>query len=101
MIAFHLEPYPGRSAESVRQDVMYILDKFAGHPALLRAPSKRQPHMDALPVFYVYDSYHIHPSQWATILGEDVPSGLRSAEGGKYNGLFIGLWLDRTHGDGT
>ena len=36
-IAFHLEPYAGRSARSVRDDVAYIAHKYGDHPALLRA----------------------------------------------------------------
>ncbi|EKX35948.1 hypothetical protein GUITHDRAFT_117863 [Guillardia theta CCMP2712] len=38
--AFHLEPYEGRTARSVGEDVAYILRRFGSHPALYRNPSR-------------------------------------------------------------
>ena len=35
-VAFHLEPYPGRTAASVREDIRHILDRHGDSPALLR-----------------------------------------------------------------
>lgn len=32
-IAFHLEPYPGRTAASVREDLEYITSKYGASPA--------------------------------------------------------------------
>lgn len=33
-ICFHHEPYQGRSADSVKQDLIYIIDKYGNHPGL-------------------------------------------------------------------
>lgn len=35
-ICFHLEPYPSRSVESVREDLQYIVDKYGNHSSLCR-----------------------------------------------------------------
>ena len=32
-IAFHIEPYGGRSAERLAEDIQYIYDKYGNHPA--------------------------------------------------------------------
>jgi glycoprotein endo-alpha-1,2-mannosidase len=32
-IAFHIEPYSGRSAERLAEDIQYIYDKYGSHPA--------------------------------------------------------------------
>lgn len=44
-LAFHLEPYHGRSAKSVRADVQYLMERFGTSPALLRWKGR--------PVYYV------------------------------------------------
>lgn len=59
-VCFHLEPYPGRSALSVLEDLQYIHDKYGHHRSLARRPDGRA-------VFYVYDSYHVSPADWAEI----------------------------------
>jgi glycoprotein endo-alpha-1,2-mannosidase len=87
-IAFHLEPYPSRTVESVRDDVEYILNKYGNHSSIYRA-------RDGRPLFYVYDSYHIFPSQWRRMLQ---PDGDLTVRGTALDGYFIGLWLDRLHG---
>lgn len=39
-LAFHLEPYPGRTAASVRADIQYFFDKWGQSPALYRDPER-------------------------------------------------------------
>ena len=53
-VCFHLEPYNGRTVANVRDDVSFLLAAYGAHPAFLR--------VNDLPVFYVYDSYHL-PSE--------------------------------------
>lgn len=118
-IAFHLEPYRGRSADSVRRDLQYLMGRFGTHPALHRAsrrclgikrwnrPTDRpdlDPALDTpLPVVYVYDSYHIPARDWARILHPADPNDVESpsirtpATG--LDVIAIGLWLDRAHLD--
>ena len=80
LIAWHLEPYPGRSARSVTEDVRYLESKYGSSPAVLREAGKA--------VFFIYDSYHVSAEDWQRELG--------SKKGPK--GIFIGLWLERHHG---
>ncbi len=82
-VVFHLEPYPGRSAASVKEDLAYIHTQYAPSPAFL-------------PIYYVYDSYHISPSDWASLLA---PDGAQTIRGTALDGVFIGLWLERAHGE--
>ena len=86
-VAWHLEPYKGRSAASVRADVAYLTSKYGGHPAVFKAAAK--------PLYYVYDSYHINDKSWATVLQ---PGGADSVRGGGDDGWFIALWLDAADG---
>lgn len=45
LVAFHLEPYPGRSAVSVREDVAYLMQLYGNSTCLYRR--------NGLPVYYV------------------------------------------------
>lgn len=106
-VAFHLEPYPGRSAASTAEDVEYLQRQYGHAPALFKAckgvvadgtstsvlfdVSCPEP----LPVLFVYDSYHISADDWAALL---TSGGSASLRGGDHDAIFIGLWLDRGHG---
>ncbi|KAL4436928.1 hypothetical protein ABPG75_004067 [Micractinium tetrahymenae] len=95
-VSLHLEPYPGRTAASVREDLFYLMGRVGGSPALLRA-EKRGPRLRrGLPVLFVYDSYHIPPGDWAQLLQ---PGGELSLRGTEADGIFIGLWLNYNDGD--
>eukprot|EP00605_Chrysophyceae_sp_TOSAG23-4_P001930 GSChrysophyteH1.ASY1.ANO1.2133.1 assembled CDS len=87
-IAFHLEPYPSRSISSINEDLKYISDNYGHHECLYRGTDGRI-------VYYVYDSYHIAPIQWARLLSSD---GDLSVRGGPADGIFFGLWLQHFHG---
>lgn len=91
-VAFHLEPYPGRSADTVREDLQYLVRRpeVAASPAVLRLGPHR------LPLYFVYDSYHIPPADWAALL---MPGSGSSLRGGDGDGVFIGLWLNPGDGD--
>jgi glycoprotein endo-alpha-1,2-mannosidase len=79
-LAFHLEPYPTRSVESVRDDIAYILENYGNYTSLYRASDGRH-------LYYVYDSYHIFPSQWARLLSKDGDITVRGTE---LDGIFLG-----------
>lgn len=87
-VAFHLEPYEGRSVESLRSDLSYLHTRFGEHPGLYRARGGK-------PWFYVYDSYHISPAEWRRLLTARGDLTVRHTE---LDGVFIGLWLERQHG---
>jgi len=86
-VALHLEPYAGRSVESIREDLEHLNSSFALHPGIYREGTR--------PVFYVYDSYHIDSLQWQRLLGAN---GDLSVRGGVLDGIFLGLWLESSHG---
>lgn len=87
-VALHLEPYAGRSAESVRADLEHLADRYGAHAGLHRGA-------DGRPVFFVYDSYHLGPAAWKRVLQ---PGGDLSVRGGTADGTFLGLWLEAGHG---
>ncbi len=89
-IAFHLEPYPGRTIESVKEDVEYVISRYGHYSSFYRDVAR-----DNLPLFYVYDSYHIESYNWARLLTKKGDVTLRKT---KYDGIFIGLWLHPQHG---
>ncbi|PSC70263.1 glyco endo-alpha-1,2-mannosidase [Micractinium conductrix] len=124
-VAFHLEPYPGRSAATTREDLLYLMRRVGGSPAVLRlrrrgaslAPGAGGDDATAggavngtavdavnataggahgLPLFYVYDSFHIPPEDWAALLQ---PGGEASLRGTEADGIFVGLWLNQHDGD--
>eukprot|EP00877_Chromochloris_zofingiensis_P009285 jgi/Chrzof1/460/Cz01g16190.t1 len=87
-VALHLEPYTGRTAQTVREDIEYLMTLYNSSSALLRIADR--------PVYYVYDSYHLLPQQWSTLLS---PDGSRTVRGTTLDGFFIGLWLNEGDGD--
>jgi glycoprotein endo-alpha-1,2-mannosidase len=113
-IAFHLEPYPGRSADSVRADIEYIYREYGHHECLLQSPLLKRGE-DPAPqsetsggsgreaglLFYVYDSYHTDASDWAEILlpANGSNSINKSIRGTLLDSTVIGLWLDSHHGE--
>ncbi|KAI8469156.1 MAG: hypothetical protein J3K34DRAFT_424530 [Monoraphidium minutum] len=76
-LAFHMEPYPGRTASSVREDVADLSRRFGASPALLRVGGR--------PVYYLYDSYRIPAAEWAALL---TPEGDATVRGTELDDLF-------------
>eukprot|EP01137_Pigoraptor_chileana_P014455 Opistho-2@5016 len=83
-VNFHLEPYEGRNLRAVRSDIDYIVSNYGGHVAFYRTS-------DGLPMYYVYDSYHIATADWGRMLCKESDGGVR---GSKLDGVFIGLALN-------
>jgi glycoprotein endo-alpha-1,2-mannosidase len=84
-VNFHLEPFPGRSAQTTHDAIKYLIDRFGDHPAFYRCSQK-----DSLPMFYVYDSYLIPAEEWAKILSEEGALTIRDTA---YDSVVIGLWV--------
>ena len=80
-VNFHIEPFPGRNAETTFEQLKFIIDNYGDHPAFYRFNNK--------PLFYVYDSYFIPAEEWASIL----QPGDKSIRGTKYDSVMIGLWV--------
>mmetsp|Transcript_3482 Transcript_3482/g.10757 ORF Transcript_3482/g.10757 Transcript_3482/m.10757 type:complete len:363 (-) Transcript_3482:196-1284(-) len=77
--AIHLEPYEGRSPETVRDDLAYLLDRYGD--GLLRACGR--------PVVYVYDAYH--SPDWSPVF---CPDGARTVRGTAHDVVAIATFLD-------
>jgi len=84
-VCFHIEPFPGRNAQTARDAIVYIVDKYGPHQAFYRY-GKDNPR----PMFYVYDSYLTPARQWKTILSPDGGQTIRNT---KYDSVVIGLWV--------
>ena len=93
-IAFHLEPYPGRSVITIKEDLEYIYETYGHHKCIYRTSSTTEMNNGEF-LFYVYDSYHIANVEWARLL---TPEGDLSIRGTPQDGVFFGLWLN--HYDG-
>lgn len=85
-VCFHLEPYKGRTADSVAGDIKYLLKTYGEHGALYRRKRKlpeeeqhrQQPNWE-IPLFYVYDSYLVPSRDWSRVLVRG-GGGLRDRE---------------------
>lgn len=101
-VALHLEPYAGRTIETVRADLEYLAQQYGSHPSIWKVYPQRYVRTqkptaaDAVPVYFLYDSYHLPAQDWEKLLG---PIGNMSVRGTAADGVFIGLWLDAHHGD--
>ena len=59
-ICIHVEPYEGRSAESLHKHLNYVHQTYGSHPAY----HKTRRGSRNLPVFYIYDSYRYVWCSW-------------------------------------
>lgn len=84
-VCFHIEPFGGRNAQTTRDAIVYIVDKYGSHPAFYRY-GKDNPR----PMFYIYDSYLTPAKQWKTILS---PDGAQTIRNTIYDSVVIGLWV--------
>jgi hypothetical protein len=69
---------PGRTTETVRADIVYLMSRFNSSKALLR--------QDGRPVYFVYDSYRIAPADWAHLL---TPQGQATVRGTDWDGAYV------------
>ncbi|XP_063041067.1 glycoprotein endo-alpha-1,2-mannosidase-like protein [Engraulis encrasicolus] len=90
-VAFHIQPYKGRTDLSMHDNVKYIIDKYGDHGAFYRF---RASSGKVLPLFYVYDSYLTPAESWAELL---TPPGAHSLRGTPYDALFLGLMVEERH----
>jgi len=111
-VAFHMEPYHGRSVASVREDMRYLHEHYLSHAAVFRACTAQHTdggtvfgleqqqceHSSLRPVVFMYDSYHIPSAEWAPLLHPMHQGGGSSVRGTLLDALFIGLWSEQRHG---
>lgn len=87
-VCFHIEPYNGRSPQSVRNNISNFLDKFGQHPAFYR--------IDGKPLFFLYDSYLIPAAEWAELFK---PDGVITIRNTNLDSKIIGLWVGKGEED--
>jgi glycoprotein endo-alpha-1,2-mannosidase len=90
-INFHLEPFPGRTAATVRAAITYLIARFGASPACHRLASHGN-----RPVFFVYDSYLTPAREWAEVLR---PKGAQTLRGTAEDAVVIGLWVKEHEAD--
>ncbi|KAL4233498.1 hypothetical protein ACF0H5_008179 [Mactra antiquata] len=92
-VALHVEPYKGRNASSMKQNLKYIINKYGNHSAFYRTNFKQKRN---LPLIYIYDSYLVSAQEWAKILKSFSIDTVRSTE---LDAIFIGLLVESGHKD--
>lgn len=85
-VAFHIEPLPGRTAQTTKDAMSYIIDTYGEHPAFYLSNVTT-----GYPLFYIYDSYLIDPQSWDSVLN---PNGSNTIWDGKHDAFALGLWVD-------
>jgi len=83
-VGFHIEPYKNRNQNTVKDDLIHIIDTYSHYPAFFRYDYNGK----SLPMIYIYDSYHTKPDEWSQVLW---PNGKNSVRGTKYDAFVIGL----------
>jgi len=82
-IGLHLEPYSGRTAKTVVEDIKTALKDFGHLETFARDPET------SLPIFYIYDSYQIKPEDWYQEF-----SKIRDTE---WDAYIVGLIVEVNH----
>ena len=85
-IGFHIEPFPERNPQTVKEAIQYIVSNYGNHSAFLRMKDQGNK-----PLFYVYDSYLTTAEDWATILTDN---GKNTIRGTNDDAVMIGLWVN-------
>jgi hypothetical protein len=119
-VAFHLEPYGGRTAITLVSDVKYLYRKYGDHPAFFRttASSRWSPDDRAKGLFFLWasrfpdtespaieasywreamDAVHALPEGGLVVADETVSEWL---DGGHFDGLYSYAVLQLDEGDG-
>ncbi len=121
-VAFHIEPYSGRSATSLVDDIKYIYQQYGSSPAFFRstASSRYSPGQQPKGMFFVWciefavqdcGQNHVEASYWQSAMDSihALPEGalliantLQSSwiDGGHFDGLYnyVTLHLDQQGG---
>uniref|UniRef100_A0A7E4W1T4 Glycoprotein endo-alpha-1,2-mannosidase n=1 Tax=Panagrellus redivivus TaxID=6233 RepID=A0A7E4W1T4_PANRE len=95
-LAFHLEPYKTRTALTVRDDIIYIIEKYGKHPSFYKTTPKNKtaPTDKQYPLFYVYDSYQIKAEDWLQVFNKNGSKTIRDTP---YDALVLGLYVEYNH----
>ena len=84
-IGLHMEPYEGRTAASVVEDIKEALVEFGAEETFARDPTS------SLPIIYIYDSYQIKADEWN--------AAFKSIRHTEYDAYIVGLLVEMAHLD--
>lgn len=105
-VAFHIEPYGGRSAETVVGDVAYLYRRYGDHPAFFRSTERSRWSADGRPkgLFLLWSASQPHEGA-PGVTGEYWREAVDAVHGLPSGGLMIadnpdGAWIDEGHFDG-
>ena len=95
-ITLHIEPYKGRTPQSVRDDLQYIHTHYTQHPSFykLEHVDRSSGEKRLLPLIYIYDSYLSEAREWAKVFKK---SGSLSVRGRECDCIAIALLVERSH----
>ena len=94
-LTLHIEPYKGRTPQSVRRDLQYIHSHYSQHPAFYKPERVREGGATLhLPLIYIYDSYLSKAREWAEVFK---PGGALSIRGREGDCLAIALLVEHSH----
>lgn len=93
-VTLHIEPYKGRTPQSVRGDLQYINLHYTQHPAFYKVERDVSGKERLLPLIYIYDSYLSEASAWARVFK---PDGSLSVRGKDYDCVAIALLVEYKH----
>lgn len=105
-VAFHIEPYHGRTADKLISDVQYLYNKYGSHPAFFRstATSRYSPGDGPKPMFFVW-AIGSPDSETAPVNAEYWQGALDAIHALPQGALIIantleGSWITGGHFDG-
>jgi glycoprotein endo-alpha-1,2-mannosidase len=90
-VNFHIEPFEGRTAETTRDAIAYIIDEYSDHPAFYW-----NDRFGDRAMFYIFDSHRIDIEDWKGVL---TPGGGKTIRGTGYDAVIIGLLVEEEHLD--
>ena len=95
-ITLHIEPYKGRTPQSVADDLKYIHLHYTQHLSFYKLEHVNHSNgvKSLLPLIYIYDSYLSEVSEWARVLKHGGPHSVRGKD---YDCIAIALLVERTH----
>jgi glycoprotein endo-alpha-1,2-mannosidase len=88
-VNFHIEPYTGRNAETLGNDIRTLIAQYGSHAACYKHKTSDG---RELPLLYVYDAYHTPALQWRELLS---PQGSISIRNTPDDAVVIALYVDR------
>jgi hypothetical protein len=98
-VSFHIEPYSGRTANTVKNDIEYIYQTYGNHQAFFKQNRSTKWGTSSLSrgVFYIFDSLKIDDNSWLQMLDSIRSTSIDAIVLGQTTDVSR---IDRCHFDG-